>query len=68
MTTLTLSNTKIEKGLGCLNGLSCPNCKSPLVDTLSGETKDRKLKDCYCPMCEFTGSYNRFTKTVKATS
>lgn len=66
MTTSTL--TKIEKGLGCLNGLLCPECKAPMVDTLDNTITDKKLKACHCPMCEFTGSYNRFTKTIKAKS
>lgn len=65
MTTLTLTPSKMTKGLGCLNGLSCPECHAPMVDTLSKEITDRKYKACYCPMCEFTGQYQRFTKTIK---
>lgn len=66
MTTLILTSApNTLRGLGCLNGLSCPDCKSPLIDTLSTITEDRKLNQAHCPVCQWEGTYNKFTKTIK---
>lgn len=65
MTTLTLTPIASQKGLGCLNGLSCPVCNAPLVDTLSGLSTSETIKDSYCPMCDFAGHYNINTKKFK---
>lgn len=65
MTTLTL-NPNNKTGLGCLNGLVCPECNGLMVDTLSvlSNENPKNVKDCYCPMCEYTGKYITNTKTI----
>lgn len=64
MTTLTLTPKTKNTGLGCLNGISCPICKAPMLDTLSGEDRPIQIKDAFCPMCDYSAPYNAKTKTI----
>lgn len=65
MENLTLNTAKTQNGLGCLNGLFCPECNAPMVDTLRDfSLSNHNIKDCLCPMCDYEGQYFAPTKTI----
>ncbi len=65
--TLTLAPQK-SKGLGCTNGLGCPQCSAPLVDTLAGIIRsDNKTKDTHCTQCDYSSTYDITTLQLAKT-
>lgn len=47
-----------------LNGLGCPQCSSPLVDTPIGVRTNGVTKDTHCVMCDFVSTYNTQTMVL----
>lgn len=55
------TQTTMPQGGLRINGLGCPQCSAPLVDSIMAVNSNARFRECNCTLCDYVSTYNKET-------